>query len=187
MNSRSLIIIGITCISMCFSGVSSECNMGEMSKCFEGFVMPNMESLSMQDLQTMCASVRGVKSCIEPYKSACAADSTFQSMMSGMTLAAGYCGDSGCNLLKCFSDAGINLDNTGGSSKKISCGGYMPLKNCEESQKKACQQNPAYADVQDSLKQAEKACGSPGGGISATPALWMVFSAAMMVLAAIFP
>ncbi|XP_062596273.1 uncharacterized protein LOC134257700 [Saccostrea cucullata] len=187
----SLFIIGITTFSVFFSGVSSECNIGEMSKCFAGVDMSNMgslDSLSAQDLQALCASIRGVKSCIEPYKSTCASDSTFQSMMSGISMADSYCGDSGCNLLKCYSDAGIKMDNDGGDSPpNISCGVYRTFKTCVESQEKGCQQNPAYSDLQNALKQTEKECGSSGGRLSATPALWMVFSAAMMVLAAIFP
>lgn len=163
---NSLFIIGFTFISVCFAGVSSECNIVEMSKCFTSFKMPeNTQSMSPQDKQTMCASIRAVKSCIEPYKSACAANPSFTTMMSSMTQAAMLCGDSGCNLMKCYSDAGIVMDSTGGKSPNISCDGFMSLKTCVESQASACQQNPGYSNVQESLEKAGVMCGSPGCNI----------------------
>ncbi|XP_062621705.1 uncharacterized protein LOC134283278, partial [Saccostrea cucullata] len=145
------------------AGVSSECNIVEVSKCFTSFKMPeNTQSMSPQDKQTMCASIQAVKSCIEPYKSACAANPSFTTMMSSMTQAAMLCGDSGCNLMKCYSDAGIVMDSTGGKSPNISCDGYMSLKTCVESQASACQQSPVYSNVQESLEKAGVMCGSPG-------------------------
>ncbi|XP_062608022.1 uncharacterized protein LOC134274588 [Saccostrea cucullata] len=88
---------------------------------------------------------------MEPYKSACAADQTFTMMMGGMTQAAMLCGDSGCNLMKCYSDAEISMDSTGGGSPNSSCDGFMSLKTCVESQESACLQNPLYSSVQESL------------------------------------
>ncbi|XP_062608023.1 uncharacterized protein LOC134269839 [Saccostrea cucullata] len=122
----------------------------------------SMESASLQDLENLCASIRTVKSCTEPYKSACAADQTFTGIMGSMTQAAMLCGDSGCNLMKCYSDAGISMYNTGGGSPNISCNGFMSLKICVESQESACQQNPIYSSVQESLKKVEVMCGYPG-------------------------
>ncbi|XP_061169821.1 uncharacterized protein LOC133179098 [Saccostrea echinata] len=146
----------------CFSGVSSECNLLGISQCFQGLKMPDMDSTP--DLQTACTSYRQVINCIEPYKSACAADSTFQSMMSSLNMVSGYCGgDSSCNVMKCYTDAGINMDNSGSGFPNISCEVYVAVKTCLDAQSSACQGNTIYSTVQDALKPVEKMCSSADG------------------------
>ncbi|XP_061169820.1 uncharacterized protein LOC133179097 [Saccostrea echinata] len=161
---NSLCIIGITCLSVCLSGVSSECNLTEVNKCFQGYGM--MDTSSTPDPQTVCKSVRELTSCIEPHKSACAANPTFQTMMSGMAESTGFCGgDPSCNVMKCFTDAGYTMDSSGSGSPNMSCEVYLAVKPCLDSQGKMCEGNTLYSKIQGFLQPVEKLCGSPGCNI----------------------
>ncbi|XP_061168262.1 uncharacterized protein LOC133177194 isoform X2 [Saccostrea echinata] len=179
---NTLYIAGIICQLSSFTGVSyAQCDPTGYPKCLAGVQLPQGETT--RDVN--CTALRQVASCLEPFKSSCASNTDFQSILQTINIT---CGDSSCDLITCLTDMGIDFGSLQSDPEKVNCESFRAAQPCVESQKNVCEGNTIFEIAAGYIPQLESRCGrggSQGNGSFTIQAAWILLFVVLVNMAAL--